>query len=116
VIIFGIYFILYSVLSLMYFIHNLGVTLPILSIDITVGRICFGIFVYWCVENQEVLVPCLKDVGETVQKIFKKIKYIQGISDGGKFDILRIIKQMTKEGKQNDLKKWERQKLQTANE
>jgi hypothetical protein len=38
------------------------------------------------------------------------------MSDGGKFDILRIFKQMSKEGKLNDLRKWERQKLQTANE
>jgi hypothetical protein len=38
------------------------------------------------------------------------------MSDGGKFDILRIFKKMSQEGKENDLRKWERQKLQTANE
>ena len=38
------------------------------------------------------------------------------MSDGGKFDILRIIKQLSKEGKMDDKRRWEMQKLQTANE
>ncbi len=38
------------------------------------------------------------------------------MSDGGKFDMLRIFKQMSREGRANDMKKWARQKMQTENE
>eukprot|EP00026_Physarum_polycephalum_P004031 Phypoly_transcript_04048.p1 GENE.Phypoly_transcript_04048~~Phypoly_transcript_04048.p1 ORF type:complete len:725 (+),score=123.49 Phypoly_transcript_04048:64-2175(+) len=115
---FGIYYLLYMILSILHFVQNIGFTLNILflSIDITVGRICFVLCAVWCKTNQEILVPCMKDVKETVRKILRKIKHFRDMSDGGKFDILRIFKQMSKEGKLNDLRKWERQKLQTANE
>lgn len=115
---FGIYYFLYIVISVIHFIQNIGFTFPLLfiSVDITLGRICFILFCIWCRTNQEILIMCLKDVRDTIGKIARKIKYIRDMSDGGKFDILRIFKQMSKEGKANDLRKWEKQKQQTANE
>lgn len=115
---FGIYYLLYMVISLLHFIQNIGITLNFLflSFDITIGRICFILCAVWFRTNQELLMPCVRDVMETVRKILRKIRYIRDMSDGGKFDILRIFKQMSREGRMNDLRKWERQKLQTANE
>lgn len=115
---FGIYYLLYMVVSLLHFIQNIGFTLNILflSVDITIGRLCFILCAAWFRTNQEILLPCLKDVMETVRKILRKVKHFQNMSDGGKFNILRIFKQMSREGRMNDLRKWERQKLLTANE
>jgi len=115
---FGVYYLFYMAMSLLHFIQNIGFTFTfmVLSIDITIGRICFILCGLWFRTNQELLAPFLRDVMETVGKILRKIKHFRDMSDGGKFDILRIFKKMSKEGKLNDLRKWERQKLQTANE